>query len=49
MPDLGPYMAEVLAAYGASLALIAGLVVSSLVRSARVRRRLEEAEARHRG
>jgi heme exporter protein D len=48
MPDLGRYAFEVLSAYGVSLALIAGLVVLSLVRAARVRRALDEAEARSR-
>ena len=49
MPDLGPYAAEVLTAYGASFVLIAGLVALSLARAARMRRRLEEAEGRRRG
>jgi heme exporter protein D len=49
MPDLGPYAAEVLTAYGASLGLIAALVALSLARAARMRRRLDEAEGRRRG
>ena len=49
MPDLGPYAAEVLTAYGASIVLVAALVALSLARAARIRRRLEEAEGRHRG
>jgi heme exporter protein D len=49
MPDLGPYAAEVLTAYGASLGLIAVLVALSLARAARMRRRLDEAEGRRRG
>ena len=49
MPDLGPYAAEVLTAYGASIGLLAGLVVLSLARAARVRRRLEQAEGRRHG
>lgn len=49
MPDLGPYAAEVLTAYGASIVLIGGLVGVSLVRAARLRRRLDAAEDRRRG
>lgn len=49
MPDLGPYAAEVLTAYAASLALILGLVAHSVVRATRMRRRLEEAEGRRHG
>ncbi len=49
MPDLGPYAAEVLTAYGVSLVLILGIVVLSLARAARMRRRLDEAEGRRRG
>ena len=49
MPDLGPYAAEVLTAYGATFVLIGGLVALSLARAARMRRRLEEAEGRRRG
>jgi heme exporter protein D len=48
MPDLGKYAVEVLAAYGVSLALLGGLVVLSFLRSARVRRALDEAETRGR-
>jgi len=46
MPDLGKYAVEVGLAYAASLGLIAGIVVLSLRRSARVRRRLEDIERR---
>ena len=46
MPDLGRYTAEVLAAYGISLGLLAGIVVASVLRSRRMRRALEEAEGR---
>lgn len=45
MPDLGKYAATVLLAYGVSLGLIAVLVVTSLRRSARLRRTLAQAEA----
>ena len=48
MPDLGKYAVEVLAAYGVSLALLAAIVGLSVVRARRVRRELDEAEARHR-
>jgi heme exporter protein D len=48
MPDLGKYAAEVLSAYGVSALLIAGLVGLSFLRSARVRRALDEAETRSR-
>ena len=41
MPDLGPYAAEVLLAYGASAVLIGGLVAASLAAARRARRRLE--------
>jgi heme exporter protein D len=49
MPDLGPYAAEVLTAYGVSIALVMGLVGLSLGRAARMRRRLDAAEERRRG
>jgi heme exporter protein D len=49
MPDLGKYAVEVLAAWGASLALLAVLVALSLWRARAVRRALEAAEARRRG
>ncbi|MBF9030158.1 heme exporter protein CcmD [Rhodobacterales bacterium HKCCE3408] len=46
MPDLGQYAVQVLAAYGASLVLLAGLIVVSVWQARRVRRRLDEVEAR---
>ena len=49
MPDLGKYAAEVLAAYGVTLALLAVLVALTLMQSATVKRRLREAEERRRG
>jgi heme exporter protein D len=49
IPDLGKYAVTVLSAYGASIVLLVVLVVLSLWRSARVRRRLDEAEARRAG
>ncbi len=45
IPDLGRYAGTILGAYGASLALIGGLILHSLWRSRRVRRALECAEA----
>jgi len=46
MPDLGKYAAEVLAAYGATILLLAGLVWMTWARSNRVRRALEQAMER---
>lgn len=46
MPDLGKYAVTVLSAYGVSLVLVAGLIVASLWRSARVRKALAAQEAR---
>ena len=46
MPDLGKYAVPVLVSYGASLGLIAVLVLATLRRGARVRRQLDEVEAR---
>ncbi|RSK33656.1 heme exporter protein CcmD [Rhodovulum iodosum] len=46
MPELGKYAAAVLSSYGISLVLMIGLVVLSLMRGARVRRQLDEVEAR---
>ncbi len=48
MPDLGKYAVEVLSAYGVTLALLAAIVVVSVMRERRVRRDLQDAEARHR-
>jgi heme exporter protein CcmD len=48
MPDLGKYAVEVLSAYGVSILLLAGIVGLSVARARRVRRELDEAEARHR-
>ncbi|GAB4384307.1 heme exporter protein CcmD [Albidovulum sp.] len=44
--ELGKYAVTVLAAYGVTVALIAGLVWVSLSKGARMRRRLEEQERR---
>ncbi|HDR28780.1 heme exporter protein CcmD [Rhodovulum tesquicola] len=46
IPDLGKYAGAVLSSYAISLALLVALVVLSLWRAARVRRQLEEVEAR---
>jgi heme exporter protein C len=48
MPDLGRYAVEVLSAYAVSIGLLAGIVGISVARARRVRRALDEAEARHR-
>ncbi len=45
MPALGQYAGTVLAAYGVTLALLAGLVAVSLRRAERLRRALAETEA----
>lgn len=44
MPELGKYAAEVLAAYGVSLALLAVLVLMTLRRGRRARAQLLAAE-----
>lgn len=49
MPDLGAYAGPVLAAYGATLALLGLLVGLSLRRAGRVRRELAAVEARRKG
>jgi heme exporter protein D len=46
MPDLGKYAFAVLGSYGLSIALIAGLVAVSLWQRGRVKRALDEVEAR---
>jgi heme exporter protein D len=46
IPDLGRYAFAVLASYGASVVLIAGLIWLSFRARARVKRRLAEVEAR---
>ena len=46
MPDLGRYAVAVLASWGVSLALLAGLVGWTLWQGARVRAALARAEAR---
>ncbi|MFZ5709592.1 MAG: heme exporter protein CcmD [Pseudomonadota bacterium] len=46
MPDLGKYAFTVLAAYGATILPMAGLVLVTLVQGARVRRQLRTQEDR---
>lgn len=46
IPDLGKYAGAVLGAYGASVALLVGLVAVSLWQGARMKRALAEVEAR---
>lgn len=47
MIELGKYAGPVLAAWGISLVLLAGLVVQTLAAAARARRALDEVERRH--
>ena len=44
LPDLGPYGATVVGAYGVTLALLGGLVLLSALRAAQVRRALGRLE-----
>ncbi len=46
IPELGKYAPWVLSAYGISLALLAGIVVLSILQSRRTRRALQAMEAR---
>ncbi len=46
MPDLGKYAVEVALAYGVSIALLVGVSFLSVVQARRVKRALDEAEAR---
>ncbi|KGJ04687.1 heme transporter CcmD [Paracoccus sphaerophysae] len=46
MMEFGKYAVPVLAAWGISLALLAGLVAQTLAAAARARRALEEVERR---
>ncbi|KGJ04164.1 heme exporter protein D [Paracoccus halophilus] len=46
MTELGKYAATVLAAYGVSLALLAAIIVQSVIANARARRELREHENR---
>lgn len=44
MPDLGKYAEAVLSSYAVSIALIAGLIVFSVMRANRVKKQLQEIE-----
>ena len=46
MPELGKYAGTVLGAYGAALVLLVALVTLTIWQGRRVRRALEEVEAR---
>lgn len=48
MPELGRYAVEVISAYIVSLAALVALVAYFLMRGARMRRQLEDIEARRR-
>lgn len=47
MPDLGAYSFYVLASYGATLGVLAAVVLASLRGAARAKAELERLEARH--
>jgi len=49
MPDLGKYGETILTAYAATVILLAVIVVVSVVRARKVKRQLEELEARRNG
>ena len=46
LPDLGKYADAVLSAYGASIVLLVGLVIISVVKGRRVRKQMQDIEAR---
>ena len=46
MPELGKYATEVMSAYGISLVLIVAIIAQSWLRAGKVKKALEEAEAR---
>ena len=46
LPELGKYADAVLSAYGASIVLLVGLVVISVVKGRRVRKQMQDVEAR---
>jgi heme exporter protein D len=46
MPDLGKYAGAVLGSYAIGFVMIAGIIILSVWRSRRVKRALDEAEAR---
>lgn len=46
LPDLGKYASTVLSAYSASIFLLVGLVFMSVAKGRRVRKKMQEVEAR---
>ena len=48
LPELGKYAGAVLSSYAVSIALILALVLASIIRARRVKRELDEVEARGR-
>ncbi|SOC11673.1 heme exporter protein CcmD [Rhodobacter maris] len=46
IPDLGKYTVTILGSWGATLALLAALIVLTLIRGAQVKRALEAQEKR---
>lgn len=49
MPDLGKYAATIYAAYGVTIVLLAGIILTSLLRARKTKRQLAELEARRNG
>ncbi len=45
LPDLGKYAGTVLSAYGASLFLLIGLLITTLTKGRRVRKQMQDVEA----
>lgn len=48
MPELGKYAVTVLSAYGVTILLLAAIVAQTILRGRKVKRALEEREARKR-
>lgn len=46
LPDLGKYAGTVLSAYGASIVLLVGLVMMSVLKGRRVRKQMQDVESR---
>ena len=46
LPDLGKYADAVLSVYGASIVLLVGFVLISVLKGRRVRKQMQEIEAR---
>lgn len=49
MPELGKYAETIMTAYAATIILVAAIVVLSIVRARKVKRQLDELEARRNG